>query len=467
MLSEPPPAMPDELPGSTLAGKFEVIDLLGEGAMGRIYRARQIALDKTVAIKVLHRHLAADPKVVKRFHREARAASRLSHPNSLQVIDFGEADDGTLFIAMEYLQGIDLQKLMDRDFPFTPSRIAHLMGQILDALEEAHLAGIVHRDLKPDNVLVLESREIGERVKVCDFGIAKIAESDEGMSALTMSGFVCGTPEYMAPEQARGEELDARADVYAAGVILYQFLTGERPFTADTAIGVISKHLAEAPVPPRVRKPGWGIPRGLDAVAMKALVKDRDQRYATASAMASALKEAVSELGETADVPIGEGRGKLPDHHDPSFTNAPTLAATPAAISSSAPPTRSETLPERTTAPTPIATSIPPRHSGAMTIRARNKIMVAGVLSALAIAAIVYMLTSNAGAPPPATVAPMRILDPSSLPQPPAPHFVAPPAPLAVDAGIDASAPARASAKRAPIRPRPNATKIAPANSAQ
>lgn len=443
MLSDPPPPMPDELPGSTLADKFEVIDLLGEGAMGRIYRARQISLDKIIAIKVLHRHLAADPKVVKRFHREARAASRLSHANALQVIDFGEAADGTLYIAMEYLQGLDLQKLIKRDFPFTPNRIGHLLGQILDALEEAHLAGVVHRDLKPDNVLVLDSREMGERVKVCDFGIAKIAESDDGMSALTMSGFVCGTPEYMAPEQARGEELDARADLYSAGVILYQLLTGERPFTADTAIGVISKHLAEQPVPPRVRKPGWGIPRALEAVCMKALVKDREQRYATATEMAFALKKAVADLAESADIPIGEGRGKLPDGDDPSFANAATVAATPAAISAPAPPATPATTPEpsveRSSAPTPIATSIPPRRSSVIpsSQNARNKILLAGVLGALAIAAIVVMMTRSNQTPPPPTPAETRIADPSTLP-----HeeqiVVQAPSPVVVDAGVDA-----------------------------
>jgi len=301
----PPP--PDTLPGTRIAGNYEILDLLGEGAMGRVYRAKQLSLDKVVAIKVLHKHLASDPKLTKRFHREARAASRLSHPNSLQIIDFGAAEDGTLYIAMEFLEGDDLQAIIEREVPFTPARIAMLMGQILSALDEAHHAGIIHRDLKPENVLVLKAgRGAGERVKVCDFGIAKIQES-EGGSAITMAGFVCGTPEYMAPEQARGDELDSRADLYSAGVILYQMLTGSVPFTSDTALGTITKHLVEPLVPPRKRRPDLRIPEALEQVAIKSLAKERGDRYASAALMSEALTDAVRALGERASLPIASG----------------------------------------------------------------------------------------------------------------------------------------------------------------
>lgn len=297
----------DPLIGTTIAGNFEIHELIGEGAMGRVYAARQVSLDKEVAIKVLHPHLQNDPKVAKRFHREARAASRLSHPNSLQIIDFGAADTGTLYIAMELLDGPDLLELLEDESPLSPQRIGDILGQILLALDEAHHAGIIHRDLKPENVIVVESRGGHDHVKVCDFGIAKIVEA-EGGSAITVSGFVCGTPEYMAPEQARGEVLDKRADVYAAGCMLYQLLTGEVPFTAESALGIITKHLTMKPVSPRQRKPDLHIPRGFELVCAKAMSKNRDARYPDAIALKRAIDEVVGQLGHLAVEPLGSSR---------------------------------------------------------------------------------------------------------------------------------------------------------------
>ena len=302
----------DAMLGRTIASNYEIVELLGEGAMGRVYKARQISLDKPVAVKVLHKHLAADPKVTKRFHREARAASRLSHPNSLSIIDFGEDDDGTLYIAMELLDGDDLLTIIENDAPLTPQRIYDLLRQVLSALDTAHHSGIIHRDLKPENVVVLEAPSGEERVKVCDFGIAKIQEA-EGGSAITVTGFVCGTPEYMAPEQARGEELDPRADIYAAGCMLYQMLTGELPFKAESALGIITKHLTETPIPPRERKPEWNVPRSLEAVCMKAMAKDRSARYPDAASMSKALEDATEGLGAQAREPLGAGGPRQSD----------------------------------------------------------------------------------------------------------------------------------------------------------
>ncbi len=304
----------DTFVGRTIDGKYEVLELIGEGAMGRVYEARHLALDKGIAIKVLHTHLANDPKVKKRFHREARAASRLNHPNSLHVIDFGEDDDGTLYIAMELLDGDDLLAVIEEDAPLSPRRIYELMRQVLSALDSAHHAGVVHRDLKPENVIVLESRSGEEHVKVCDFGIAKIQEADGG-SAITITGFVCGTPEYMAPEQARGEELDQRADLYAAGCMLYQMLTASLPFTAESALGIITKHLTAVPMPPRERKPEWKIPRALERVCLHAMRKDRDERYPDAPSMSEALKLAVRSLGDDADLPLGSFEAQGEEEH--------------------------------------------------------------------------------------------------------------------------------------------------------
>ncbi len=322
-LSEPrpePTADPeDRWIGRTVAGKFQVEVLIGEGAMGRVYRAQHVALDKPVAVKVLHRHLGGDKRVARRFHREARAASRLSHPNSLQIIDFGDAGDGDLYIAMELLEGDDLQAVIDTDAPLTPRRIGALMEQLLRALDEAHHAGIIHRDLKPENVVVLEARDGTERVKVCDFGIAKIVEQEGHRTAITKDGYVCGTPEYMAPEQARGEPVDARSDLYSAGVVLYQMLCGRVPFKAENALGVITRHLMEEPPRPRRVQPSWGIPRSLEAIALRALSKSPDERYGSAREMSRAIQSAVTELGERAEERLGHGtfRVEVRDEADP------------------------------------------------------------------------------------------------------------------------------------------------------
>ncbi len=305
--AETPSAMKDRWIGKVVAEKFRIDGLIGEGAMGRVYRGEQLSLGKPVAIKLLHAHLGGEPRIAKRFHREARAASRLSHPNSLQIIDFGEASDGTLFIAMELLEGEDLQAIVDHDAPLSPARIGDLVVQTLRALDEAHHAGIIHRDLKPENVVVLSERSGRERVKVCDFGIAKITESDGRGTAITKDGYVCGTPEYMAPEQARGEPIDPRVDIYSAGVMLYQLLTGKVPFAADSALGVITKHVMDEPVPPREVRPEWGIPRSLERIAMRALQKRPDDRFASAAEMADAIEAAVHELAPHASERLGEG----------------------------------------------------------------------------------------------------------------------------------------------------------------
>lgn len=290
----------DPLMGVVLAGKYEIGELLGKGAMGRVYRARQLGLDKEVAIKVLHRHLTGDARITRRFHREARAASRLAHPNSMQILDFGATEDGVLYIAMELLDGEDLQTIIDHDFPFAPRRVAALVVPVLRALEEAHRAGIIHRDLKPENVIVISDRSGQEHVKVCDFGIAKILDGEEGQS-ITIDGFVCGTPQYMAPEQARGDEIDHRSDIYAMGVVLYQMLCGTVPFSGENTLKTITQHVMDAPITPQRRRRDLEIPPGLEAVCLRALTKDPAERWQSASAMADALEAAVSALGPEAD----------------------------------------------------------------------------------------------------------------------------------------------------------------------
>ncbi len=282
----------DPLPGRIIAGNFRVDGLIGSGAMGNVYKAEQLSLAKQVAIKVLHPHLMGDDKLVGRFKREAKSASLLNHPNSIQIIDSGQDRDGMLYIAMELLTGRDLAQVIRDDFPLPLPRVVRILSQVLSALEEAHAQGVIHRDLKPSNIMLVQRRDEKDFVKVCDFGIAKatLGDSDDRAAMLTIQGLVCGTPEYMAPEQARAEPLDGRADLYAAAVILYQMVTGDIPFRADSPLAIVSRHLVEAPMPPSKRRPDLRLPKIIDDVVLRGLEKEREMRYPTAVAFREVLE---------------------------------------------------------------------------------------------------------------------------------------------------------------------------------
>jgi hypothetical protein len=271
-----------------------------------VFQAEQLSLGKMVALKLLRRELQTDEKLIKRFELEAKNASSLDHPNSIQIIDFGR-DEELLYIAMELLPGVDLGQLILREGPLPFSRLGRIMDQVLGALDEAHAHGIVHRDLKPGNIMLVSRRDDPDFVKVCDFGIAKAQSSTEG-AGLTLKGLVCGTPEYMSPEQARGEDVDGRSDLYSVGVILYQLVTGELPFSASSPVGILSKHLAEPPMPPSLRKPGLSIPPALESVILHALAKEPADRPRSAEHLRRALRHAVSGLVDNPTTPGGGQR---------------------------------------------------------------------------------------------------------------------------------------------------------------
>lgn len=264
--------------------------------MGTIYKAEQTALGKTVVIKVLHKHLLSDPELIQRFHREARAASRLNHPNCVQIMDFGTLDDGALYIAMEYIQGIDLATLLEREYPLDHRRLIGIMKQVMMALDEAHANGVLHRDLKPENIMIEDRRTAKDHVKVVDFGIAKLEENNPNSkrSFQTRTGIVCGTPEYMSPEQARGQKLDARSDLYAIGVMLYHMVTDRLPFEAGSPIEVVTKHISEPPVPPRMYRDD--LPEAVDRLIVTLLEKDREKRPPSAMDVHAELERIDREL---------------------------------------------------------------------------------------------------------------------------------------------------------------------------
>jgi len=323
----PKAAPEDPYIGKLLDKKYQIDELLGVGGMGRVYKATQLALDKVVCVKVLRSGMMQDDTLVGRFHREARASSRLNHPNSIAVTDFGQAEeDKSLYMVMEFVPGKDLGKVIREERPLAEKRIIHIMDQVLSALADAHAAGIIHRDLKPENIMVTDLRGTKDFVKVLDFGIAKIQET-QTEPGLTQAGMVCGTPEYMSPEQARGEELDARSDVYAAGVIIYQMVVGQIPFSAPTAMGIVTKHLTEAPVPPS-KMDAIKISPALETVILKSMSKNRDGRQKTALALQQELNQVLHQKTAYAQqTPLGTN---LFDD-EKTGTHAPVPAA-PAAM---------------------------------------------------------------------------------------------------------------------------------------
>jgi serine/threonine-protein kinase len=283
------PALPtpslDPLVGQVVDGRYRVLDRLGSGGMGTVYRVMHERMQKAMALKVLHPRLTTDAVVRARFKREARAASLLESRNTVAVFDFGETPEGLLYLAMELLRGRTLADLIRDRGVISPARAARILAQVLRSLEEAHGHGIVHRDIKPDNIFLIESDE-PDVAKVLDFGIAKGERiTDDSNSANTRSDLVVGTPEYMAPEQARGVNVDTRADLWGVGVILYECLTGVIPFTGQSSVDVLMAVMNQ-PVP----RPDAGmVPSSFMRVIDKALSKKAVDRYQTAAEMRAAL----------------------------------------------------------------------------------------------------------------------------------------------------------------------------------
>jgi serine/threonine-protein kinase len=299
-----PPGSKDPYIGTTFDHRYRIERLLGEGGMGFVYLARHKVIDKKVAVKVLRAELAKDEEIFERFVQEARAASSVGNPHIVDVSDFGDLPDGSKYFVMEYLDGVSLSQIIDGPDEIPMERIYKVGLEMSDGLAAAHNAGIIHRDLKPDNVYVVQRGNDPDFVKILDFGIAKVTNDAE--NKITRAGAVFGTPHYMSPEQAAGAPIDHRTDIYSLGVMIYELVSRQLPFTADNFMGILTQHMYKAPVPPRalVSGPGVDCPPPLEAIILKCLSKKPEARYQTmeelhadlATARSGGVPKAVPEM---------------------------------------------------------------------------------------------------------------------------------------------------------------------------
>jgi len=355
--------------GTIIDGKYRVERIIGAGGMGAVYEATQIAIDRKVAVKLLHRMYCHDPQVVERFHREARLAGSIGHDNICEVTDLGAFENGAPYLVMPVLKGNSLAEVLsDAAHPLSVARMGDIICQTLSALQAAHDAGIVHRDLKPDNIFVTKYGDREDFVKLLDFGISKVLESDS-VSNLTRTGTVVGTPFYMAPEQAKGsKDIDFSIDIYAIGVIIYEVLVGRRPYDGDSYNEIMFRIIAEPFAPPRQINPS--IPEALEQVILKAMSREPEARYRNPAQMREALRAALD--------------GSPSSQMSLIATASTAMADSPAAV----------TAPEhdRRASMTPV----PARASGRWLIKA---VIIAAVL-VVAAAAVVMLGGSDDNAPP-------------------------------------------------------------------
>jgi serine/threonine-protein kinase len=315
-------ALYDPLIGSTIDGRYIVDSVLGEGGMGMVYAGRHAIIDKRVAIKVLRKEAAAEQTSAQRFLAEAKAASKIGQQNIVDITDFGVLPDGHAYFVMEFLDGPTLGKVVSKGGPIAPARAAQIAMQVCKGLHAAHQKGIVHRDLKPENIFVLSREAAGDFVKIVDFGIARDTTATK---RLTVAGMVMGTPEYMAPEQASGQETDHRVDQYALGCIMYEMLTGHTPFRGENPMQTLTKHVFDAVPLPSKARPDLVIPAKLEAIIMRTLAKKRDERYADLNQLMEALAAEEPRLREIM-VPLAAQRRQDPAAKDPAAKPAPATA---------------------------------------------------------------------------------------------------------------------------------------------
>lgn len=316
---------PDPLVGRVINDRYRIVSTIARGGMGKVYRAEQQPLGRLVALKVLNPSYTGenDPEFHKRFFLEASIASKLTHPNTVTIFDYGKTDDDIYYIAMELLEGRTLHRALRDEGPFEPERAMHIGRQICRSLREAHGLGVIHRDLKPANVYLVQHGDESDFVKVLDFGLVKNVE-DKG-EELTQTGLFMGSPKYMSPEQIRGDQVDARVDVYALGVIMYEMLTGKVPFDRPNSVNILMAHIQEEVPPMSVHNENVRVPQALEAVVRKCMAKSKEERYASMDEVLAALKSCSgSHITLSGEQSI--------DSLDPSLLLDPIRASTPNAL---------------------------------------------------------------------------------------------------------------------------------------
>ncbi len=302
----------DPLIGTVLAGKYEIMSVVGTGGMGVVYKGRQHLMDRIVAIKMLRAQHVSDSMSVKRFQQEGKACCLLNHPHVITIYDFGVSPTGQPYMVMDFLEGVSMADIIKQDGQVSVERSIRILMQACEALDHAHRLGVVHRDLKPSNIMLIDYDGEKDFVKVVDFGVAKInSPNDVEAQRLTQVGEVCGSPVYMSPEQCMGYELDNRSDIYSMGVVMYETLTGKLPLLGKTMVDTMSKHISEPPPPFSEARPDLYIPERLEAVIMKALAKDPEQRHQTMDDLARDLDMAIPRPGRSQvlrTTPLEEGK---------------------------------------------------------------------------------------------------------------------------------------------------------------
>jgi serine/threonine-protein kinase len=269
-------------------GQYLLKERLGAGAMGEVYLAEHLLLRRPCAIKLIRPERAGDPNILRRFEREVQATATLTHPNTVQIFDYGHAQDGTFYYVMEYLPGLSLEQLVHRHGPLPPERAAHLLRQVCGALREAHTIGLIHRDIKPGNILICERGGLHDVAKLLDFGLVLAPAVSADGAGLTQEGAIAGTPAYMSPEQAGGQEtLDLRSDIYSLGAVAYFLLTGQPPFAGRSPAKMVAAHIYEAPAPVSNHRPD--VSENLQAVVLRCLAKGPADRFADAESLDIAL----------------------------------------------------------------------------------------------------------------------------------------------------------------------------------
>lgn len=400
----------DSLVGQTLAGKYSIEELIKSGGMGSVYRGKHVLMDKTVAIKVLRPSLAVDNVVVARFSREAKAASRISHPHAVSVTDFGESENGVVFLVMEYLDGQTLKEIIRNEGPMPLARVVEIVRQVSGALDAAHQQGVVHRDLKSDNIMLSETNG-GDWAKVLDFGIAKIQEPEGTRDHdITAPNLVIGTPQYMSPEQcSQTGPIDARSDIYSLGVILYEMLAGRVPFTGESPTVIMMKQVQD--VPPAILAARPDLPKGIGEVVERSLAKKPADRFQTAGELCAALTAIAADAPAVAAVP------QTPDR----VANEPMKTEDDADEVTVVRP-REPLIVPRMRQEIPLSTPALEREGRASDF-SPWRIMVPAAIVLVAVFGIVFLLTRSSGQTPPANQTPGQTTlaaDPNSQPVQPA-----------------------------------------------